>query len=63
MNPPKRAYMHYVCARQDAMLAGQVLPLEPRVPLSSKERNQIRKMLEDLRAVMYVKGRMIPPSS
>lgn len=62
MSPPKRAYMHYVCARQDALLSGQALPVEPHVPLSSKERNQIRKMLEDLRAVMYVKGCVMLPS-
>lgn len=54
---PKRAYMNYVCARQDALLSGEPLPIEPSVPLSSKERNQLRKALEDLRAVMYFKGR------
>ncbi|PSM31407.1 hypothetical protein BVG81_005540 [Haliangium sp. UPWRP_2] len=54
---PKRAYMNYVCDRQDALLSGEPLPVEPSVPLSSKERNQLRKTLEDLRAVMYFKGR------
>ena len=62
-SPHKRAYMHYVCARQDALLAGQALPVEPSVSLSSKERNQIRKALEDLRAVMYVKGCATPSNS
>lgn len=54
---PKRTYMHYVCARQDAMIDGLPLPVEPNVPLSSKERNQIRRTLEDLRAVMFFKQR------
>lgn len=54
---PKRTYMHYVCARQDAMIDGLPLPVEPNVPLSSKERNQIRRTLEDLRAVMLFKQR------
>lgn len=57
-NPHKRAYMHYVCSRQDALLSGQALPTEPSVPISSKERNQVRKVLEDLRAVMYFKERV-----
>ena len=52
---PKRTYMHYVCARQDAMLSDQALPVEPSVQLSAKERNQIRKAMQDLRAVMFFK--------
>ena len=55
---PKQTYMHYICARQDALLDGQALPVEPSVPLSSKERNQMRKALGDMRAVMYFKGRV-----
>jgi hypothetical protein len=50
--------MHYICAQQDALLAGQALPVEPSIPLSSKERNQMRKALGDLRAVMYFKRRV-----
>lgn len=55
---PKRTYMQYVCARQDALLDGQPAPNEPNVSLSSKERNQIRKAMQDLRAVMSFKRRM-----
>lgn len=62
-SPPKRTYMQYVCARQEAMLDGQPLPVEPSLPLSSKERNQIRRALEDLRAVMLFKRRAESPTS
>lgn len=53
--PAKRTYMHFVCARQDAQLSDQPLPAEPQVPLSSKDRNQIRRAMQDLRAVMFFK--------
>lgn len=52
---PKRTYMHYVCARQDALLGDQPMPVEPSVPLSTKERSRIRKIMQDLRAVMFFK--------
>lgn len=51
-NPSKRTYARYVCAWQDARLADQPFPVEPNVNLSSKERNEIRKMMRDLRNVM-----------
>ena len=60
---PKQMYMHYICALQDALLDGQPLPVEPSVPLSSKERNQMRKVLGDLRAVIYFKGRVAATAS
>ena len=54
-SPPKRAYMHYVCACQDALLNDQAAPAEPSSPLSAKERNQIRRAMKHLRAVMLFK--------
>lgn len=54
-NPARRTYMHYACARQDAQLSDQPLPAEPQVQLTSKERNQIRRAMQDLRAVMFFK--------
>ena len=59
----KQTYMHYICALQDALLDSQALPVEPSVPLNSKERNQIRKVLGDLRAVMYFKRRVAATAS
>lgn len=58
-NPAKRTYMSYVCARQDAQLSGQPLPAEPNVPISSKERNQIRRAMQDLRAVVFFKRSVV----
>lgn len=63
-NHSKRTYARYVCAWQDARLADQPLPVEPNVNLSSKERNEIRKMMRDLRNVMFfqklVKSQSLP---
>ena len=62
-NIPERTYMNYFCARQDALLSGKAVPIEPRVPLSRRERQELQKILEDLRAVMYFKERVAHPGS
>ena len=62
-SPPKRTYMHYVCARQDALLSGLPVPIEPSVSLSSKERNQIRRTMQDTRAVMFFRKRSASSNS
>lgn len=52
-DPNQRAYMDYVCRWQDAQLDQQSLPDEPQVKLRSEQRNEIKKLLVDLRAVMF----------
>ena len=60
-NMQKRMYLDYVHTRQESLLRGLPLPEEPMVPIGSKERNQLRRMLRDTRAVILFEKQVHPP--
>ena len=62
-NPQKLSYLHYVFAWQESLLRSLPLPPEPNISISAKERNQLRRMMRDLRAVMLFEKQTRPPLS
>jgi hypothetical protein len=62
-NPQKLAYLHHAFEWQECVLRSLPLPKEPQVSLSSKERNQLRRMLHDVRAVILFDQQARPPLS
>lgn len=62
-NREKLAYLRYVHTWQESLLRSLPLPTEPKVNLSGKERNQLRRMMRDLRAVMLFEKQVRPPLS
>lgn len=62
-DPNQRAYMEYICRWQDALLNQEKVPAEPQVKLRSDRKNEIRKSMTDLRAVMLFRQRAVPSSA
>jgi hypothetical protein len=62
-NPRQLAYLHYVYEWQESLMRSLPLPREPDTTLSSKERNQLRWMMRDLRAVMFFEKQTYPKLS
>lgn len=62
-NPQKLSYLHYVFEWQESLLRSLPLPPEPSISVSAKERNQLRRMMRDLRAVMLFEKQARPPLS
>ena len=61
LNMQKRKYLEYLHTRQELLLRGGSLPEEPVVSLSSKERQQLRRMLRDTRMVILFEKQVHPP--
>lgn len=61
--PRKLAYLHYVFTWQESCLRSLPQPIEPELSLSSKEKNQLRRMMRDQRAVMVFEELVRPARS
>lgn len=61
-DPHQRTYMEYVCRWQDTLLNAEKVPSEPTVKLRSDRKYEIRKLMTDLRAVMFFRQRVSPSS-
>jgi hypothetical protein len=61
-DPHQRTFMDYICRWQDALLNQGRVPEEPSVKLRSDRKNEIRKLMADLRAVVLFRQRLSPSS-
>lgn len=48
-SPDKRVYLDYLHARRDALLIGDILPMEPASKLSAEQRKRLKRIVADVR--------------
>lgn len=59
-DPNSKTYLEYIYRFQDAQLHQRKLPEEPSVQLNSNQRRELKKLLVDLRAVLFFKRHALP---